>query len=100
MFADSIWALLCPAIILGVIFTNIFTTAEAAAVSVVYAVIVSLFIYKTVNPKELWNTILGSVKAVAKLAMLLAFAVSFSKLLAAYGLDVVIPASFCCHSQK
>ena len=90
VFADSIWALLCPAIILGGIFTNIFTTAEAAAVSVVYAVIVSLFIYKTVNPKELWNTILGSVKAVAKLAMLLAFAVSFSKLLAAYGLDVVI----------
>jgi C4-dicarboxylate transporter DctM subunit len=90
VFADSIWALLCPAIILGGIFSNIFTTAEAAAVSVVYAIIVSLVIYRTVDLKELWNTILGSVKAVAKLAMLLAFAVSFSKLLGAFGLDVVI----------
>lgn len=90
VFLDSIFALLCPVIVLGGIFSGIFSTAEAAAVSVVYAVIVSLFIYKTINAKELWMTIRGSVKAVAKLAMLLAFAVSFSKLLGAFNLNEVI----------
>lgn len=90
VFFDGVFALLCPVIILGGIFSGIFSTAEAAAVSVVYAMIVSLFIYKTITLKELWETILGSVKAVSKLAMLLAFAVSFSKLLGAFQLDVVI----------
>ena len=90
VFYDSIFALLCPVIVLGGIFSNIFTTAEAAAVSVVYAAIVSLFIYKTVTLEGLWKTILGSVKAVAKLAMLLAFAVSFAKLLGAFNLNEVI----------
>lgn len=90
VFFDSIFALLCPVIVLGGIFSNIFSTAEAAAVSVVYAAIVSLFIYKTVTLQELWNTILGSVKAVAKLAMLLAFAVSFAKLLGAFNLNEVV----------
>lgn len=90
VFYDSIFALLCPVIVLGGIFSNIFSTAEAAAVSVVYAAIVALFIYKTVTIRELWDTILGSVKAVAKLAMLLAFAVSFAKLLGAFDLNEVI----------
>lgn len=87
---DSIFALLCPAIVLGGIFTEVFSTAEAAAVSVVYSIIVAIFIYKTVTVRELWDTILGSVKSVAKLAMLLAFAVSFAKLLGAFNLNEVV----------
>jgi C4-dicarboxylate transporter DctM subunit len=90
VFFDSIFALLCPVIILGGIFSGIFSTAEAAAVSVVYAIIVAVVIYKTMTLKELWETIVGSVKSVAKLAMLLAFAVSFSKLLGAFQLNEVI----------
>lgn len=90
VFYDSVFALLCPVIVLGGIFSGVFSTAEAAAVSVVYAAIVSLFIYKTVTLQEMWQTILGSVKAVAKLAMLLAFAVSFAKLLGAFNLNDII----------
>ena len=77
VFYDSIFALLCPAIVLG-------------GISVVYAAFVSLVIYKTVTLQELWRTILNSVRSVAKLAMLLAFAVSFAKLLAAFNLNDVI----------
>lgn len=87
---DSIFALLCPVIVLGSIFSEIFTTAEAAAVSVVYAIIVALFIYRTITLKELWATIRGSVKAVSKLCMLLAFAVSFSSLLKVFNLNELI----------
>ena len=90
VFYDSIFALLCPAIVLGGIFSGVFSTAEVAAISVVYAAFVSLVIYKTVTLQELWRTILNSVRSVAKLAMLLAFAVSFAKLLAAFNLNDVI----------
>ena len=90
VFYNSVFALLCPVIVLGGIFSNLFSTAEAAAVSVVYAAVVSLLIYKTVTLREMWQTILGSVKAVAKLAMLLAFAVSFAKLLGAFELNDII----------
>ncbi len=77
----SIWGLLSPVIILGGIFTNILSVVEAAAVSVVYACIVSLFIYKSLDLKGLWDAFKGSVKNVASVAMMLAFAVAFSSLL-------------------
>ncbi len=40
------WALLLPIIVLGGIYGGVFTPTEAAAVSVVYALIVELFVYK------------------------------------------------------
>ncbi len=43
---EGIWALALPFIVLGGIYTGIFTPTEAAAVSVVYALFVELFIYK------------------------------------------------------
>ena len=48
IFKDSIWALLMPVIILGGIFGGIFTPTESAAVAVVYALLVSLLIYKDI----------------------------------------------------
>lgn len=77
----SIWGLLSPVIILGGIFTNLLSVVEAAAVSVVYACFVSLFIYKSLDLKGLWEAFKGSVKNVASVAMMLAFAVAFSSLL-------------------
>ena len=49
IFKDSIWALLMPVIILGGIFGGIFTPTESAAVAVVYALLVSLLIYKDIK---------------------------------------------------
>lgn len=78
---QGIWGILSPVIILGGIFSGALTVVEAAAVSVVYACIVSLFIYKSLDVKGLWYAILGSVKNVASVAMMLAFAVAFSNLM-------------------
>lgn len=43
---SAFWALLMPLLILGVIYTGIATPTEAAAIALVYAVVVGLFIYK------------------------------------------------------
>lgn len=54
-FKDAIWALMCPAIILGGIYTGFFTPTEAAVVSVVYALLVGLFAYKELNLKKTYQ---------------------------------------------
>ena len=48
---DGFWALLSPVIILGGIYSGIFTPTEAACVSVIYSIIVSIFIYKDMDLK-------------------------------------------------
>ena len=81
IFLDGFWALLTPVIILGGIYGGIVTPTEAACISVVYALIVSLFIYKTIVMKDIWKLVVDSVKAVAPLCVLLALANAFSRVL-------------------
>lgn len=50
---DAIFALGMPIIILGGIYSGIFTPTEAAAVACVYSIIVACFIYKSMNLKDL-----------------------------------------------
>ena len=52
-FKEAIWALLMPLIILGGIYSGLFTPTEAAAVACAYAVIVALFIYRDINAAQL-----------------------------------------------
>ncbi len=81
LFKDSFWALLCPVIVLGGIYTGFTTPTEAATVSVFYALIVSLFIYKTIKIDELVPMLCESVKTYGGLAFVLAFATAFGRVL-------------------
>jgi C4-dicarboxylate transporter DctM subunit len=54
-FKDAVWALLCPVIILGGIYSGHFTPTEAAVVSVVYGLLVGLFAYKELDLKRLYE---------------------------------------------
>lgn len=81
LFLDSIWALLCPVIVLGGIYTGFVTPTEAATVSVFYALIVSLFIYKTIKLKDIIPLLCESVKTYGGLAFVLAFATAFGRVL-------------------
>jgi tripartite ATP-independent transporter DctM subunit len=59
-FLDAIWALLTPLILIGGILGGIFTATESGAIASVYALFISLFVYKTISwkkiPKILWST--------------------------------------------
>lgn len=50
---SAIWALLVPIIILGGIYSGLFTPTEAAIIACVYALIVSLFVYRDLKVKDL-----------------------------------------------
>ncbi len=81
LFKESFWALLCPVIVLGGIYSGFTTPTEAATVSVFYALIVSLFIYKTMKINELIPMLCESVKTYGGLAFVLAFATAFGRVL-------------------
>jgi C4-dicarboxylate transporter, DctM subunit len=50
---QGFWAILLPVIVLGGIYTGVFTPTEAAAVSVVYALVVELFIHKQCSIRDI-----------------------------------------------
>lgn len=52
-FLHSFWAFLMPVIIVGGIYSGIFTATEAAAIACVYSLIISLFVYKGITIKDL-----------------------------------------------
>lgn len=52
-FKDAVWGLLMPVIILGGIYSGIFTPTEAAAVSAVYGLMIGIFVYKKIKIKDL-----------------------------------------------
>lgn len=62
---DASLALVMPVIILGGILFGIFTATEAAGVAVVYALIVSIFIYREVRFSDLFEIVLDSAKSAA-----------------------------------
>lgn len=61
-FTQSVWGLIMPLIILGGIFSGYFTPSEAAAVAVVYSMLVSLFLYRDLTLKDVGKIMLGSAK--------------------------------------
>lgn len=54
-FKNAILALFMPVIILGGIYSGIFTPTESAVVAVVYCIIISVFVYKEMSLKELFE---------------------------------------------
>lgn len=80
----AIWALLMPIIILGGIYSGIFTPTESAAVAVVYGLLVSTFIHHEMTPKKLIQITIDAVKGTANILMLIMAATLFGYVLTIY----------------
>lgn len=70
----AFWALLIPVIILGGIYSGIFTPTEAAGVSAVYALFVSAVIYKEMTWKSFYQTLVDSAITTGQVLVLVAAA--------------------------
>jgi len=77
-FREGFWALLSPVIILGGIYSGVFTPTEAACVSVVYSIFVSVFIYKEMDMKGLYKTFLTASVINGVTSFLLCYSPVFS----------------------
>lgn len=86
IFKDSIWALLMPVIILGGIFGGIFTPTESAAVAVVYALIISLFVYKDMKFSDIPSVFVEGAISTATILMLVGISKSSGYVITTSGL--------------
>lgn len=71
-FREGVWALGLPVVILGGIYSGLFTPTEAAAVAVAYALIVELLIHRQLTMKALADTLLESGVTLGALLMIMA----------------------------
>jgi C4-dicarboxylate transporter DctM subunit len=80
-FAESVWGLMMPVIILGGIMSGVFTPTESAAIAVVYGLFVSLFIYKELNYRDLVRIFYKASLSSAMIMLLIAAAAPFGWLM-------------------
>ena len=80
-FRNGIWAILMPVIILGGIYSGVFTPTEAAAVAVMYGILVSAFVYRNMGWKAFKGVLASSAASTASIMFLIANAHIFSYLL-------------------
>lgn len=78
---ESAFALLSPVIILGCIYTGIASPTEAAVISVFYALIISLFVYRSIKVKDIWAILVESIRTYAPILFILAASIAFSRVL-------------------
>ena len=80
-FRESIWGLLLIIVVIGGIYSGIFTPTEAAAMSAVYAFFVAVFVYKDMPLSKVPKVLLDSANMSAMLLYIITNAVIFSYLM-------------------
>lgn len=78
---DAKWAILTPVIILGGIYSGMFTPTEAAVIAVVYSVIIGLLVYKELTLKKLYNALVETMVLNGIILFMLGLANAFARYL-------------------
>lgn len=67
---DGVWALIMPILIIGGIRSGIVTPTEAAVVAAVYAIIISMLVYREMTWKMLFHTLISAGRSTAMVMFL------------------------------
>lgn len=78
-FKGGVWALMMPVIILGGIYSGLFTPTEAAAVACIYALVVGLFITRELSIKDLPKILKSSAVTASVIMFSMGTANAFGK---------------------
>ncbi len=80
-FQRAILSLMTPVIIIGGIYSGLFSPTESGAVAAVYAIFLGLIIYKSITGKELLRVFKESVEFTGVLMLIMAFSAIYGWLL-------------------
>ncbi|MEW6164458.1 MAG: TRAP transporter large permease subunit [Pseudomonadota bacterium] len=80
-FRKSVWGLLLIVVVMGGIYSGLFTPTEAAAMSAVYAFFIAVFVYKDLRMADVPKVLLNSANMSAMLLYIITNAVLFSFIL-------------------
>lgn len=79
---DGIWALLAPVVILGGIYSGMFTPTEAAMVGAFYSAVIGLFFYRDLKWKQIPEILMSSMRTTGVIMFIIAVAYGFSWVMA------------------
>ena len=85
-FRESVWGLLLIAVVMGGIYSGIFTPTEAAAMSAVYTFVIAVFVYRDLRLVQIGKVLLDSAAMSAMLLYIITNAVLFSFLMTSEGI--------------
>jgi C4-dicarboxylate transporter, DctM subunit len=77
-FRESLWGLMLVVIIIGGIYSGLFTATEAAAMAAVYSFFISVYVYKAIKLKDVFQVLLRAANTSAMLLYIITNAVLFS----------------------
>ena len=75
---EALPALLMPVILLGLLYSGVTTPTEAAAAAAAYALLISVFLYRSVRLRDVYRSLLGSARITISIGMLIAGALVFN----------------------
>jgi C4-dicarboxylate transporter, DctM subunit len=78
---EGIWAMFMPVLILGGIYSGLFTATESAAIAVVYALVIELFVYRKLDLKSLLRVTTETTRLLGALFPVLMMALALNKFL-------------------
>ena len=80
-FRKAVWGLMLIVVVMGGIYSGMFTPTEAAAMSAVYAFFIAVFVYKDLTFKQIPKVLLDSANMASMLLFIIASAILFSFIL-------------------
>jgi C4-dicarboxylate transporter DctM subunit len=93
-FKEAIWGLLTPVIILGGIYGGFFSPTESACFATVYVILIGLFVYKQVTPKDIYIVLAKSALTSASILLITASASMLSYLFTTKGIARLVSTTF------
>jgi C4-dicarboxylate transporter DctM subunit len=99
-FREAFWALLMPVIILGGIYSGVFTPTEAAGVAVIYGFIVGFFIYRELDLKAIKKMLIDSAIMTSVCMIILGMAAPFGWVITAEQIPLKIAEAFSIFQSK
>lgn len=92
-FRAAFLPLMTPVILIGGILSGIFTPTEAGAVAAIYAFVISFFVYKTINVKDIPSLVLDTFSTTAVVTFIISTTSAFSFLLIVGKIGIVLKES-------
>ena len=88
------WAMLMPVIILGGIYSGVFTATEAGVVATVYGIVIGKFVYRELSFTELWKMYKDNVPFIGGMMFVFAPAASLGAVFSMMGVTAAIQEFF------
>lgn len=91
---ESFWALAMPVIVMGGIYAGLFSPTEAGGIACAYAIFVSMFVFREISPRQLFEIAMRAAYLTAQIMVIVAAAGVFAWILTASGVSGLLASVF------